>query len=250
MEGRRILVTGAGGGIGGATADALAGRGADVVCADVDAVAAVTAANRTGGTALAVDLADLTVAEQAVRDVAPVLHGIVHAAGIGPRTALPAVDEAEWARVVEVNLSAPFLLTQRLLDLLAPDAAIVLVTSAAAANVLATTGEFTPSYSAAKAGLASVTASLAAALGPHGIRVNAVAPGFVETGLTARYDEATRAFIRDRTPLGRWGAPTEVAAAIAFLLSDEASFITGATVPVDGGVTLGLIRYPEREAPG
>jgi len=118
MEGRRILVTGAGGGIGGATADALAGRGAHVVCADVDAAAAVAAANRTGGTALAVDLADLTAAEQAVRDVAPVLHGIVHAAGIGPRTALPAVDEAEWARVLDVNLSAPFLLTQRLLDLL------------------------------------------------------------------------------------------------------------------------------------
>ena len=64
----------------------------------------------------------------------------------------------------------------------------------------------------------------------------------------ARYDGATRTFIRDRTPLGRWGAPAEVAAAIAFLLSDEASFITGATVPVDGGVTLGLLRYPDRDA--
>jgi NAD(P)-dependent dehydrogenase (short-subunit alcohol dehydrogenase family) len=248
MEGRRVLVTGAGGGIGGATADELARLGADVLAADLDAAGVAAVAARTGATALTVDLADLDAAERAVRAAAPVLHGIVHVAGIGPRTALPAVDEEEWGRVVDVNLSAPFLLTQRLLDVLADDAAIVLVTSAAAANVLATTGVFTPSYSAAKAGLASVTVSLAAALGPRGIRVNAVAPGFIETGLTARYDDVARRFIEDRTPLGRWGAPAEVAAAIAFLLSDAASFITGATLAVDGGVTLGLLRYPEREA--
>ena len=247
MQGRRILVTGAGGGIGGATADELARQGAEVLCADIDAAAAATVAKRTGGVAVAVDLADVAAAERAVRAVAPELHGIVHAAGIGPRTSLPAVDEAEWQHVVEVNLSAPFLLTQRLFDVLVDGGAIVLVTSAAAANVLATTGVVTPSYSAAKAGLQSVTASLAAALGPRGIRVNAVAPGFISTALTARYDDTTRAFIRDRTPLGRWGEPAEVASTIAFLLGDGASFVTGATLAVDGGVTLGLLRYPERD---
>ncbi len=92
-----------------------------------------------------------------------------------------------------------------------------------------------------------MTASLAAALGPRGIRVNAVAPGFISTALTARYDDTTRAFIRDRTPLGRWGEPAEVASTIAFLLSDGASFVTGATLAVDGGVTLGLLRYPDRD---
>ena len=147
---------------------------------------------------------------------------------------------------VDVNLSAPFLLTQRLLDVLVEGGAIVNVTSAAAANVLATTGVFTPSYSAAKAGFASVTASLAAALGPRGIRVNAVAPGFIATDMTARYDDDTRTWIANQTPLARWGEAAEVARVIAFLLGDGASFVTGVTIPVDGGVTLGLLRYPDR----
>ncbi|MDX6377769.1 MAG: hypothetical protein QOE98_2072 [Gaiellaceae bacterium] len=246
MHGLKILVTGAGGGIGGATADELGRLGAHVFCADLDADRASAAARRTGGTAVVLDVSDLDAAERAVRAAAPALDGIVHAAGIGPRTTFPDVDEAEWGRVLDVNLSAPFFLTQRLLDMIADGGAIVNVTSAAAASVLATSGVFTPSYSAAKAGFASVTGSLAAALGPRGIRVNAVAPGFIETEMTARYDDETRRWIRDRTPLARWGAPEEVASAIVFLLSDAAAFITGVTLPVDGGITLGLLRYPDR----
>ena len=246
MDGRQILVTGAGGGIGGAAADELARLGAHVFCADLDAGRASATAERTGGTAVVLDVSDLDAAERAVRAAAAMLHGIVHAAGISARTAFPAVDEQEWGRVLEVNLSAPFLLTQRLLDLIADGGAIVNVTSAAAANVLATSGAFTPSYAAAKAGFASVTASLAAALGPRGIRVNAVAPGFITTDMTAGASDANRRWISDRTPLGRWGDPAEVASAIAFLLSDGAAFITGATLPVDGGLTLGLLRYPSR----
>lgn len=245
--GRTILVTGAGGGIGGATADALAAQGDHVLCADVDAAGAAAAAERTGGTALAIDLADLDAAEAAIRAATATLEGIVHAAGLGPRTAFPDVDEAEWERVMAVNLGAPYLLTQRLLDVLVDGASIVNVTSAAAANVFATSGTLTPSYSAAKAGLASATGALAAALGPRGIRVNAVAPGFISTDMTAGADERTRRFISDATPLGRWGRPEEVATTIAFLLGDGASFVTGATIAVDGGVTLGLLRYPDRD---
>ncbi len=239
-------MTGAGGGIGGATADELARLGAHVFCADVDGASATATAERTGGTAVVFDVSDLDAAERAVRAATATVDGIVHAAGIPPRTVFPAVDETEWGRVVEVNLSAPFLLTQRLLDVIVDGGAIVNVTSASAANVLATSGSFTPSYSAAKAGFASVTASLAAALGPRGIRVNAVAPGFIATDMTARYDDATRGWIANRTPLARWGEPAEVARVIVFLLGDGASFVTGVTVPVDGGVTLGLLRYPDR----
>ena len=192
---------------------------------------------------MVLDVSDLDAAERAVRAAATTLDGIVHAAGISPRTAFPEVDEAEWGRVVEVNLSAPFLLTQRLLDVLVDGGAIVNVTSAAAANVLATSGTFTPSYSAAKAGFASVTASLAAALGPRGIRVNAVAPGFIATDMTARTTPTRGAGSRiDATrPVGRGGGGGDV---IAFLLGDAAAFITGVTMPVDGGVTLGVLRYP------
>ncbi len=239
-------MTGAGGGIGGATADELARLGAHVYCADLDASRAAATAERTGGTAVTLDVSDLDAAERAVRSATATLDGIVHAAGIGPRTAFPEVDEAEWARVVDVNLSAPFLLTQRLLGVLVDGGAIVNVTSAAAANVLATSGVFTPSYSAAKAGFASVTASLAAALGPRGIRVNAVAPGFIATDMTARYDDDTRGWIANQTPLARWGEAAEVATVIAFLLGDASSFVTGVTLPVDGGITLGLLRYPDR----
>ena len=101
-------MTGAGGGIGGATAAELGRLGAHVVCADLDAASAAATARRTGGTAVTLDVSDLDAAEQAVRAAASTLDGIVHAAGIGPQTAFPEVDEAEWARVVDVNCRRRF----------------------------------------------------------------------------------------------------------------------------------------------
>ena len=246
-NGRQILVTGAGGGIGGATADGLARLGAPVFCADVDEGRATATARRTRGTAVVLDVSDLDAAERAVRSAATTLHGIVHAAGISPRTAFPEVDEAEWGRVLEVNLSAPFMLTQRLLDVLADGGAIVNVTSARGRHRAGDLGHL-HAVVLRRQGRVRVGDGVAGggARPGRGIRVNAVAPGFIVTDMTARTSADTRGGSRNARRSAGGAQAAEVAAAIAFLLSDAAAFITGATLPVDGGVTLGVLRYPER----
>ena len=187
---------------------------------------------RTGGTAVVLDVSDLDAAERAVRGRgadAATASSTPPASARGRRS--PQVDEAEWGRVVDVNLSAPFLLTQRLLDVLADGGAIVNVTSAAAANVLATTGAFTPSYSAAKAGFASVTASLAGGARPARHPRERGGAGLHRD----RYDRALRrrhAAARSRTGRRsaggarrrRWRRRSRSS------LCDAASFVTGATL--------------------
>jgi NAD(P)-dependent dehydrogenase (short-subunit alcohol dehydrogenase family) len=247
FAGRRILVTGGASGIGRATCLRLGALGAHVLIADRDASGAAGIAEEVHGAAIVVDFTELDDAIATIRSECGTLHGLVNAAAIAPRTAFPTQERDDWDQVLHLDLTAPFMLTQALLDRFDPNgAAIVNVASIAALTVLASSGQVTPAYSAAKAGTKMVSDSLAAALGRRRIRVNAVAPGFIETPMTAPDMPGTQEWLSARIPLGRWGRPEEVAAAIVFLLSDAASYVSGTTMVVDGGLTVGILReFPD-----
>ena len=232
------LVTGGAGGIGLATARRLIADGHEVcVCDVLDPPRDLEARH------VRCDLADLEVALPALREALPgELRAIVNAAGIIESTRFGTHTAAEWERVHAVNVRAPLFVVQALADRLLRGSAIVNVLSIEATDVLASRGATTGIYASSKAALKNLTETLAAELGPRGVRVNAVAPGLIETRLTTGFAGEPRAWFEGLTPLARFGRPEEVADAIAFLVSDDARYVTGASLPVDGGLSLGLVR--------
>jgi NAD(P)-dependent dehydrogenase (short-subunit alcohol dehydrogenase family) len=248
LEGRRIVIVGGAGGIGRATAERIASGGAETIIADLDNDRSRAAAQEIGASLVSLDLESVDDAVESICAIGAPIDGLVHAAGVAAESAIPNVDETEWERVMSVNLRGPTMLTQGIVDVLAtPGASVVFVTSLAASHVLATSGDITPAYSASKAALAIVADSFAAALGSGGIRVNAVAPGFISSAMTAGVGSETRDWVGARVPLGRWGEPREVAEVIAFLLSDSASYVNGATILVDGGLSAAALRRTDAE---
>jgi NAD(P)-dependent dehydrogenase (short-subunit alcohol dehydrogenase family) len=243
--GRAALVAGGGSGIGRASAALLAERGAAVMVADVHEAAAAAAAAAivaAGGRAEA-RRCDVTVAEDvaAVLDTTRARFGrldvVINAAGILRASALEATSEKEWNEVLGVNLTGAFLLTRAALVALREEGggAIVLIASRMALRVK----EHHGAYAASKAGILQLTQMAALEGAPHGIRVNCVCPGFVDTPMTRTgYGEEAFAAWSQVCPLGRPGRPEEIARAMLFLASDEASFITGVALPVDGGRTI------------
>lgn len=241
---RVALVTGGSGGIGRACAEALAEAGLPVAVGyrsnELGAKEAALAIESAGGRAEAVriDVADEAEVAEAFDRVESSLGEIavlVNAAGIsidGLALRYPAED---WQRTLDANLTGAFRCTQRALRpmLRARWGRIVNVSSAVALRGNA--GQ--AAYAASKAGVIGMTRSLAREVGGRGITVNAVCPGVIETDMTSELPEAARERLISETPAGRAGVPAEVAAVVRFLASQEASYVNGAVVPVDGGLT-------------
>lgn len=237
LKGKRVAVTGASSGIGLGVAKRFYEEGAHLLLVDVvpnDELAAMfpermdflqADISSEGG----VQACDAFFSQAGI-DV------LINNAGITRDARLAKMTVAEWDAVIAVNLTAIFRLSQIAARLMEAKGGVILN----AASVVAHYGNFgQANYAATKAGVIGMTKTLAKELGRYGIRVNAVAPGFVETPMVAKIPEKIQAMMKDKPPLKRMGNVDEIAAAYAFLASSEASYITGETLNVDGGLVLG-----------
>jgi NAD(P)-dependent dehydrogenase (short-subunit alcohol dehydrogenase family) len=244
---RVALVTGAGGGIGRATARRFAGEGASVACADVDLTAATETAESiagAGGTAQAVqcNVADPASATAAVAQTVATfgsLHVLANIAGVGAMASTRTLPLDDWNRTIAVNLTGTFLMCQAALDPLLTHADGVIVNMASVAGLRAT--PYNAAYCASKGGVVMLTKSLAVEFGRQGLRVNCVCPSSVDTAFleTMRIpdDADFSLFGRAGSIITRKSEPEEIAGVIAFLASADAAMITGAAYVVDGGAT-------------
>jgi glucose 1-dehydrogenase/3-oxoacyl-[acyl-carrier protein] reductase len=247
-SGRFAFVTGAGSGIGRAIARRLADEGCAVACSDVRLdrarETAVDIAAR-GGDALALDadVRDRSAVHSALEKTVSTwgaLHYVVNNAGIVTMSSLAKVTDEEWDLVVDINLKGQFIVTQEAAPLLARStpSAIVNLSTVEAEVVVSSSGFAQPHYNASKGGVKMLTKACAVELASQGTRVNAVAPGPVQTGFIPGIDPEhfePPQIVLDRLLVKRMGQPEDIAAAVSFLLSDDASFITGTQLVVDGG---------------
>jgi 3-oxoacyl-[acyl-carrier protein] reductase len=241
LENKVCIITGGGRGIGRATAETFIDAGATVIIADFDDKTGTATADDLGEQCSFVntDVSNTDSVQELVQSVKE-QHGridvLINNAGILQDQTLEKMDEDQFDRVLQVNLRGVFLCTKYAAEVMREQGSGVILN---ASSVVARFGNFGQSnYVAAKAGLEGMTKVWARELGKHGIRVNAVAPGFIQTDMTAQMPEKIIKMMEDKVPLKRWGQPEEVANLYCFLASDDAAYISGAVLHIDGGVVV------------
>jgi NAD(P)-dependent dehydrogenase (short-subunit alcohol dehydrogenase family) len=236
LDGRRAIVLGAGSGIGREAAQALAAHGAAVVCADMNFDAAQGTASLIGAEAYEINVLDTEAVFKAAADLGD-LNIVVLTAAMNVRKRLLNYTREEFDRVVSLNLGAAFDVLRAFGAGMVERGGGSIIGFSSIRGTVVEPGQSV--YSATKAGLVQMFRTAAAEFGPSGVRVNAIAPGVVETPLTAQIKanpEWYQAYA-DKGALGRWARPSELAGAVVYLASDAASFVTGAVLAVDGGWT-------------
>ena len=242
LTGKTALVTGASGGIGGAIAKTLHGQGAKVVLSGTRAEALEAVKAELGGNAFIApanlsDIASVEALPKAAEDaVGAPIDILVNNAGITKDNLFMRMKDDEWDQVLAVNLTAAFRLSRGVLRGMMKKrwGRIIQITSI----VGATGNPGQANYAAAKAGLVGMTKSLASEVASRNITVNAVAPGFIQTAMTDVLTDQQKEMISGRIPAGRMGTPAEIAAAVTYLASEEAAYITGETIHVNGGMAM------------
>ncbi|MCX9012655.1 MAG: 3-oxoacyl-ACP reductase FabG [Candidatus Methanoperedens sp.] len=244
LENEVTIVTGAGSGIGRETALLFAKEGAKVVVADINeknGMETVEEIKRAGGEGLFIKL-DASNKEHTKQMVKETLEKygridvLISNAGIVQDALLTKMTEEQWDRVIDVNLKGSFNCIQAVADTMIQQGKGVIINTSSVVGLYGNIGQV--NYSAAKAGLIGMTKSLAKELGKKGIRVNAVAPGFIMTPMTSNVPEKVLELMREKTPLRKLGEPRDVANAYLYLASDDARFVNGTVLSVDGGLVI------------
>jgi NAD(P)-dependent dehydrogenase (short-subunit alcohol dehydrogenase family) len=250
MNSSAVIITGGGSGIGRACAFACAEAGRPVAAWDLDGAGAEATAKEVTerfGVAAVGRWLDVTESETfagaaaEAREALGPIGGLVHAAGVGGAVPVPFIDEAAWDAVLDVNLRAEAMLVRALLPSLREVGAGAAVVGIASVEALSGNGML-PAYCSSKAGLLGLTRSMAHAFAAEGIRVNAVCPGAVDTPMLAPLLNMpqARARLEERIPMHRIADPMDVAKVVRFLLSDDAGYVTGTYIVVDGGMTAAM----------
>ena len=244
FDGKVAVVTGAARGIGRAIAERLASEGADVVVCDLqaewlaDTVAAVQGLGRKA-LPLAVDVGNGEAVNACMTEVVKVFGKVdimVNNAGITKDTLLVRMSDDDWDAVLRVNLKGTFLFSRAVAKYMMKQRSGAIVNIASVIGLIGNAGQC--NYAASKAGVIALTKSTAKELASRGVRVNAIAPGFISSKMTDALSQEVRDQMMANIPLARFGEPSDIAKAVVFLASDEASYVTGQTLSVNGGMVM------------
>ncbi len=241
FTGKTVVVTGSGRGIGRTIAERFAALGGTVVISDLDDGVVQDVASQIGRGAIGIaanvtNSDDVTRLMDTTRDRCGSVDVVVNNAGITRDTLMIRMDERDWDMVLDINLKGAFLVTKAASRIMMKQRRGRIINISSVVGIIGNAGQ--ANYSASKAGLIGLTKSAAKELASRGVTVNAVAPGYIETDMTKNLPEAAREEFMRNIALNRPGSPDDVASAVLFFASDEAAYITGQVLAVDGGLTM------------